>query len=113
MISGTEGVISSHIADNAGCGTARSPLTIRSMSGQRIELSIIDFGSEMLKANTNKTSTQPVYGKIKDAEKDIVIKGDVVRERHLHTSLSNQIRIEIFPPGKRNGANFLLLYKSK
>ena len=112
VIHGTEGVLSSHTADDTGCGTARLPWIVRAMTGQNIELSIVDFGSEMLKTSANESSVKPIYGKLKDGEREITIQGDTVRERHLYTSQSNWLSIEILPPERRRSSGFLLKYKS-
>ena len=37
------GTISSHVTDETGCGSARSPWLIQAKAGQTIEISLVDF----------------------------------------------------------------------
>ena len=108
-----EGFISSHVTDETGCGSTRSPWVIAAMPGQTIELSIIDFGSELLKQHGNHTVESPpppVYGYITDGEKRLSFVGGAVRERSLYQSQSHQLSVEIAPAPN---SGFLLQYKSR
>ena len=112
-LQGNEGVISSHVTDETGCGSTRSPWVIDAMPGQTIELSIIDFGSEKFKMEANMTSEYPVYGVIQDGSDRKSFNGNPERERIIHTSQSDHLIIEITPATERGENNFLLQYKSK
>ena len=83
---------------------------IAAMPGQTIELSIVDFGNEMLKRRPNGTDV--TYGYITDGDKRIQITGDLQRERNLYTSTTDEIMIEITPREDRDQAGFLIQYKS-
>ena len=104
-------MISSHVTDETGCGSTRSPWVIAAMPGQTIELSIIDFGSEMLKRRPNDTDALR-YGYITDGDKRIQITGDIQRERNLYTSTADEIMIEITPSEDRDQTGFIIQYKS-
>ena len=109
---GQEGAIPSHVTDQTGCGSKRSPWLISAMSGQIIELNIIDFGSEIIKQRQNDNNDLLLYGYIIDGDTKTSISGDETRKRHLYTSLSNQITVDILPRDIRK-ADFILLYKGK
>ena len=112
-LQGNEGIISSHVTEETGCGTTRSPWVIDAMPGQTIELSIIDFGSDNFKMEANMTSEYPVYGVIQDGTNRKSFIGNPERERIIHTSQSDHLIIEITPATEREENNFLLQYKSK
>ena len=105
-----EGVISSHVTTDTGCGSSGSPWVISGSPGQIIELHIIDFGSESYKIN-NKTSDYPVYGTIRDGSKSVVFRGNVLKERMIYKSKSSEISIEV-ARNLNDVAGFLLQYKS-
>ena len=109
-LSGHEGALSSHVTDQTECGSKRSPWLISAMSGQTIELNIIDFGSEIIKRRQNSSTESLIYGYITDGERRTSIKGDVTRKRHLYTSLSNEITIEVLPRHLRT-VDFIIMYK--
>lgn len=88
------------------------PWIIEAMPGQQIELSIIDFGSEFLKLD-NRTQTEVIYGYIVDSNSRIPFKPTATRQRLLHTSKTNNLRIELTPLSERQGLNFLIQYQSK
>ena len=112
-LQGNEGIVPSHVTDETGCGSTRSPWVIDAMPGQTIELSIIDFGSEKFKMEANMTSEYPVYGVIQDGTDRTSFTGNPERERIIHTSQSDHLIIEITPATEREENNFLLQYKSK
>ena len=87
--------MSRHVTDETGCGSSRSPWVIASMPGQTIELSIIDFGSEMLKRRPNDTDYLRYGYLITDGDKRIQITGDIdiQRERKLYASTADEIMI--------------------
>ena len=109
----TEGMISSHVTDETGCGTTRSPWVIAAMPGQTIELSIIDFGSETYKREGNTTSIIPIYGTITDGPDKVTFGGSVTRKRELLRSKTHHVSIDILPTSQRNDNGFLIQYKSK
>ena len=113
VLSDDEGVISSHVTDETGCGSTRYPWVIAAMPGQTIELSIIDFGSEKLKMEANITSEYPVYGAIIDGSERKSFSGNPERERILHESQSDRVTVEITPASQRGGNSFLIRYTSK
>jgi len=109
----SEGFISSHLTDNTGCGSAQNPWIISAMFGQTIDLSIIDFGSELLK-KTNTTTSLPVYGHVTDGTEKITIRGGRQRERHLLTSKTNHLSIQVASRSQSDGIlGFILHYKSR
>ena len=114
-LTGNEGVISSHVTDETGCGSARSPWVIAATPGQTIELSIIDFGSELYKREINATSPGRLYGYIQDGEERFEIVGGTERERDLHRSITDILVIEITisPDNMADTGGFLLKYQSK
>ena len=107
---GQEGAIPSHVTDQTGCGSKRSPWLISAMSGQIIELNIIDFGSEIIKHRQNDINGLPLYGYIIDGDTRTSFCCNTTRKRHLYTSLSNKITIETLSQDIRI-ADFIIMYK--
>lgn len=109
-LSNQEGVISSHAHRDAGCGSNKPPWIISGLPGQRIKLSIIDFGSEVMES-TNKTQSPSLYGYIQDGAVRKKFYADVERERFLYESKTNRVTIEL--EYAENSPGFLLKYQSK
>ena len=105
-----EGIISSHVSKDTGCGSDKSPWVISGLPGQRIALAIIDFGNEITKLE-NKTLPYPLYGYIQDGRERITFHADVERERLLYESKTNKVEIELQNTDSTPG--FLLKYQSK
>ena len=105
-----EGVISSHLEEDTGCGSATTPWVISADKGKTIIVDIVDFGSESFKYN-NRTEALPLYGYIKDGSKQFEIFGSPERERTIYHSKSSKISIEFL--STENAPGFLLHYKSK
>ena len=105
-----EGVISSHMTEETGCGSATSPWVISADKGKTIIIDIVDFGSESFKYN-NRTEAFPLYGYIKDGSKQHEIFGSLEREKILYHSKTNEVTIEIL--ATENDPVFLLHFKSK
>ena len=113
VLTESEALISSHVTDETGCGSTRSPWVIAAMPGQTIELSIIDFGSELYKRQINDSTSLPVYGYLVDGDTRISFTGDVQRNRLLHSSKSSEIQVEILTSETERQHGFLIQYKSR
>jgi len=105
-----EGIVSSQVYKDAGCGSSRSPWVISGLPGQRIKLAIIDFGSEIVKLE-NKTGPYSRYGYIQDGREKIEFHADVERERFLYESKTNKLEIEL--ENADNTPGFLIKFQSK
>ena len=101
------------MTDTTGCGGIESPWIITAMSGQTIDLAIIDFGSEMLK-KSNSSSSFPIYGYVLDDKEKVAIKGGMERERDLLTSKTSKLSVEIVRKSSRESTpGFILHFISK
>ncbi|KAK2144228.1 hypothetical protein LSH36_776g02164 [Paralvinella palmiformis] len=107
-----EGFLSSDLTDNTGCGSTNYPWIISGISGQTIELTIIDFDSEELKKK-NTSSGFPIYGYVIDGTEKLTIRGDTERERHLLSSKTSQLSIEILQKSRREGTPGFILHYTK
>ncbi|KAK2139014.1 hypothetical protein LSH36_2132g00023 [Paralvinella palmiformis] len=98
-----EGIISSHV-----CTSVQSAWIITAMLGQKIQLNIIDFGSEQFKMDNN-TDPFPLYGYIQDGSKRVQFNGGLERERPLYDSESNEISLQMLEDSSKFG--FLIQYR--
>ncbi len=81
------------------------------MPGQTIQLSIIDFGSELYKRQNGSVSP-PIYGYIRDGQEKIEIRGSIQRNVELYSSESSQIQLEFLPLSEQRKYGFLIQFKS-
>ena len=107
----TEGMISSQVTDNKGCGTSRSPWIISADPGQTIQLTLTDFSAS--KHSSNLISCPIVYGFIREKAIGIndTICGGKDREMALYTSKTNEVIVQILARNKRNNGQFLIKYQ--
>ena len=110
-VSEKSGYLSSEQASDSGCGTARCPWHIDLSAGQRVNLSLFDFGPAAPAAG------DPChwYFVINDGTvtKEITRCQDNRRRfEHIYTSLSNALTIELFQFESKDVApNFVIQYE--
>jgi len=111
MLTIPEGIISSQSSDTRGCGYANSPWIISAKPGQTINISIVDFNTEV--DQSNLVSCPLVYGFIIERSLGInhTICGGRQRELAIYTAKTNQVEIQILSRGIRRDGRFLLKYK--
>jgi len=90
-----EGIISNQSSDTRGCGSTNSPWIISAKPGQTINISIVDFNTEV--DQSNLVSCPLVYGFILERSLGInqTICGGWYREIAIYTSKTNQVEIYI------------------
>ena len=81
------------------------------MSGQRIALSMIDFGSDKYKPYVNTSTELPLYAYIKDGVHEIEIRGSPERERDIYQSETNKITLTLMKSDDLS--RFLIKFRSK
>jgi len=112
ILTDSSGIIPSQITDETGCGSVRFPWMLSAMNGQTIRLSIVDFGSELVKRQNN-SKADIIYGYIKEAEIRTPFGSNMKRERELYQSKGNQLTLEILPYERRRGVGFFIRYQSR
>ncbi len=110
------GTLSSSVTDETNCGSPQSPWVIEGAPGQRIDLSVVNFGWTAPSNNQSTGGACQLFGHI--IERSLNIKrslcGGSTRESHLYTSMSNVIEIHVLPVMMRQmKANFHLHYSCK
>ena len=117
---GESGVtFSSHQADTSGCGLSKAPWVIKSPAGQRINISLVDFGWEITDQDegTEITSSHcSAYGFIVERSlgMNTTFCGGTSRESHVYLSASSEVEITLTPSERRQAtSSFLLTARSK
>ncbi len=110
------GTLSSSVTDVTNCGSPQSPWVIEGAPGQRIDLSVVNFGWTASSNNQSTAGACQLFGHIIERSLNInrSLCGGSTRESHLYTSMSNVIEIHVLPTRSRlTKANFLLKYTGK
>ncbi len=106
-----QGVLSSSVSDSTGCGSMASPWSIKLAPGQRLSLSLVDFGwGDHSSGGVGQNRCDP-YAYV--VEKAVAVNQSVCgggdRQRHVYTSTSSHVLIQTVPARHRN-AEFLLYF---
>ena len=106
----SEGVISSHVLDVNGCGSARSPWSIEARAGQTVELSLLDFEALNRARHYSLSMCYQVYGFVVEKTLNInyTICGQQIRDSVIYRSNTNRIQLHLKEDANYN---FLLKYK--
>ncbi len=110
------GILSSSVTDDTSCGSPQSPWVIEGAPGQRIDISMVNFGWTASNNNHSTGGACQLFGHIIERSLNInrSLCGGSTRESHLYTSMSNVIEIQVLPSRLRQSkANFLLKYTGK
>ncbi len=110
------GTLSSSVTDESNCGSPQSPWVIEGAPGQRIDLSVINFGWTASSNNQSTGGACQLFGHIIERSLNInrSLCGGSTRESNLYTSMSNAVEIHVLPTRSRlTKANFLLQYTGK
>ena len=113
--------LSSHQADTSGCGLPMAPWTIKTPAGQRVNITLVNFGwhesEQSVQTDNGITGSQcSVYGYIVERSlgMNTTFCGGSSRERHVYLSASNEVEIAFIPsPRRQTSAAFLLQVTSK
>ncbi len=101
------GVISSAVADSTGCGSMRSPWSVKMAAGQRLSVTLTDYGWGSAATQEHQRCVAYAYITEKATGANQTICGGSERRRQIYTSTTNHVLIQIVP--QENGrAQFLL-----
>ena len=102
-------VISNHVTDETGCGSARSPWVVEARPGQTIEISLVDFKALSRAKSQSLLMCSDVYGFVVEKTLNInqTICGDKQRDSVVYRSKTNNVEIYI---KENSGSNFLMKY---
>ncbi|KAK2157029.1 hypothetical protein LSH36_200g02297 [Paralvinella palmiformis] len=105
----SSGILSSHITDEIGCGSTRSPWIIKAKHGQTVELSLLDFKALDRARSHSLVTCSDIYGFVVEKTLNInqTICGQNTRESVIYRSKTNSVEIYI---RKDSGSNFLIKY---
>ncbi len=106
-IDSNHGVLSSTVTDNTGCGSLTSPWSIKMAAGQRVSITLTDFG--WTRHGGHSQCRPYAYIVEKSVGVNQTICGGSERERHVYTSTSNHVFIQIVPHELRE-TQFLLWF---
>ncbi len=113
----SHGFVSSHVAYESGCGSVSSPWLLEASPGQRIRVSLLDFGWDpSLPADQAPSSHCSLYGYISERSINInmTLCGGRSRQSQVYTSTSGSLQIQIVRnPAEETSSRFLLQYEGK
>ena len=106
------GYLSSTVSVDTNCGTSEAPWLLEALPGQRINLTMTDFGWGLSHSLLNRCPTQ--YGHLLDYNHDdfIDICGGTSRVKQLLLSDSHQVQV-ILDPGVIQNSRFIIKYEGK
>jgi len=108
----SSGILSSHITDEIGCGSTRSPWIIKAKHGQTVELSLLDFKALDRARSHSLVTCSDIYGFVVEKTLNInqTICGQNTRESVIYRSKTSSVEIYI---RKDSGSNFLIKYTGR
>ena len=112
IINAAEGVLSSHLTQQTGCGSFSSPWIIQAKAGQTVEITLLDFNALQRARSHSLITCSDVYGFIVENTLNInqTICGQNVRENLIYRSKTNTVQIQL---KVNNKMNFLIKYRGK
>lgn len=115
--------LSSLIAAETGCGTSEYPWAIQMKPGQRVNVTLLDFGGPSGASRTSDLPTDGVgrvcrvYATIREGSgnrRSVTICGGQGRVRHVHISQGNLIEIRLITTNHpTRPVHFLLRYEGR
>ncbi len=110
-----DGYVSSHVTDETGCGSTRAPWVIEAFPGQRLNVTMLDFGADIV--NGGRPGSCDVYGHVVEPDTAVNITlcgGRNERFSRVLLTKGSKIKIHIIPSDQRvRQVPFLIRYQSK
>ena len=106
------GYIASVVTEETGCGSQQNPWVITAQPGQKINITLFDFGisgsfntssnpGTITAGNSNKRTNYPVYcqqyARIeeKDVARSTIVCGGERREKNVYISVTNEVEVHV------------------
>ena len=122
----TSGRLASVVSEETGCGTAETPWLLEVPPGQRISLTLYDFGvgskpnvtekHGVSVTSSNKMNHCHVYAIIKEQYpgRSVTVCGGSDRMKHIYESDTNSVEVRFLgTTANRNRKNFVLEYEGE
>ncbi len=110
MVTSTQGVFSSAISVASGCGSVTSPWSVKMAAGQKLSLTLIDYGWGQQLGDSRCRPLAYITENVKGINKTVC--GGNERERHVYTSTTNHVVVQVAPSPLRT-SEFLIRYHGK
>ncbi len=113
IINKESGILASMQSTDSGCGSTASPWLIEAAAGQRINLTMLDFGSSG-SYNQGRTASCIQYGFISERRLGVnkTICGGNGRQQAIYTSATSSVEIALTPTGQEP-AYFLIQFQGR
>ena len=113
IVGSDSGILASRDSTNAGCGSLTSPWLIQGTAGQRINITLLDFGYSTSQNNAQTTACIP-YGYLSERHLSVnkTICGGRKREEVIYTSATSSLEVMLKSPGPES-PHFLIKFQSK
>lgn len=110
--------LSSRITQETGCGSTLCPWVIEVLPGQKVNISLLDFGWQSRSGMDMSTDSLQIcqkYAVIREMSqtKSHTVCGSAKRETHIYTSQTHELEIYLSPKASPDGHtnHFLLKYE--
>ena len=110
--------LSSRISQESGCGTTLCPWVIEVLPGQKVNITLLDFGWQSRTGTDSSMDSLQIcqkYAVIREMSKtkSVTVCGSASRESHVFTSTTHELEIYLSPKTSADGHtnHFLLKYE--
>ncbi len=113
-VQSTHGYIASIVTEETGCGTTDTPWLIEAKPGQKINLTLYDFGMNNIAKSGGDTSPHcHVYMILKERQlgKSVTICGGKSRIKNIFFSASHKVEVRVLTGTQARLRSFLLEYQ--
>ncbi len=109
-IAAPSGVLSSVVTDDTGLGSATCPWVIKAQTGQRINITLMDFSTYI-----PLDGACQVYAIVREKmpSHSQTICRDRVREKHVYLSQGSTLEVRLVRPNNGDRRHFILKYQGK
>nr|UCK81571.1 Gal-binding and CUB domains containing receptor 10 [Arenicola marina] len=110
VVTGQDGVLSSHVVDITGCGSIHSPWRVEGKPGQRVSLALTNFNWTIQSGNDFGHCDVIGYAIEPSLRKNTSLCASRVRHEPLLTSLSAVVEVHLMNLRETKGLHFVLEY---
>ena len=111
-ITATSGHFASVVTEETGCGSARAPWVVRAQPGQRINVTLFDFGATASTKNNVSFGhvTADVYALLREtpADRTVTVCAGLRRERNVYLSHGHVLQFRV---ASNTASRFLLHFQ--
>ena len=112
--------LSSRVTQETGCGTTLCPWVIEVLPGQKVNITLLDFGWQSRSGTDSSVDSLQIcqkYAEIREMSKtkSVTVCGSARRESHIFTSTTHELEVYLSPKASLDGHtnHFLIKYEGR